>query len=454
MREIVFIQMGQAGNRIGEKFWEIISDEHNVNNCGHFYGQSILPYQRINVYYECIENSRFMPRSVLVDLEPSYINTIREGTLGKLFNPEYMVMGSTGAGNNWAKGFYTEGAAQMENVLEIIKKQVECCDCLQGFQMLHSIGGGTGSGMGSLLLRHLRDDYQDRIVQTFSVIPSPKVSETVVEPYNAVLALAEFATCTDETVCFDNEALFDICINSLKIKSPTIYDLNHMVTMTIAGVTTCFRFPGQLNSDLRKLMTNMCPFPRLHYFISGFAPLQALTFKKQYVKVTVDGLAKDLFNPCLHMAGNKEGGKYLTCAAIFRGFLSSKEVERAMVNVRKSNENCFTKWIPNSIKSAICDVPPRSMTASATFLANTCSITNIFQRLICQFDSMFQKRAFIHWYTGEGMEEQEFRDAMEIVNDICEEYQNVCNDEGISDDEFSEESFCSDYDSDSDECCC
>jgi tubulin beta len=395
-----------------------------------------------------------MPRCVLADLEPSHINAIREGSLGKLFNPEYMVTGSTGAGNNWAKGFYTEGAVHMESVLDIVKKQVECCDCLQGFQLLHSIGGGTGSGMGSLLLRHLRDDYQDRIVNTFSIIPSEKVSETVVEPYNAVLTLAELATCTDETVCFDNEALFDICINYLKIKTPTIYDLNHMVTMAIAGVTTCFRFPGQLNSDLRKLMTNMCPFPRLHFFIPGYAPLKTLTNEKQYCKITVDSLAKELFNPCMHMAGNGECGKYLTCAAIFRGYLSSKEVEKAMVKVKEANLSCFTKWIPNSIKSAICDVPPRSITASATFLANTCSITSIFKRLLCQFDAMFQKRAFVHWYTGEGMDEQEFRDAMEIVTDICDEYEKVCNDEGESDDEFSEEScFESDDETHCDGCC-
>ena len=71
----------------------------------------------------------------------------------------------------------------------------------------------------------------------------------------------------------DNEALYDICFRSLKISSPTYGDLNHLISLTMSGLTTCLRFPGQLNADLRKLAVNMVPFPRLHFFLPGFAPL-------------------------------------------------------------------------------------------------------------------------------------------------------------------------------------
>ena len=59
--------------------------------------------------------------------------------------------------------------------------EAEGCDCLQGFQLCHSLGGGTGSGMGTLLISKVREEYPDRIMATFSIIPSPKVSDTVVE---------------------------------------------------------------------------------------------------------------------------------------------------------------------------------------------------------------------------------------------------------------------------------
>merc|ERR1712061_663446 len=62
-------------------------------------------------------------------------------------------------------------------VLDVVRKESEGCDCLQGFQLTHSLGGGTGSGMGTLLISKIREEYPDRIMNTYSVCPSPKVSK-------------------------------------------------------------------------------------------------------------------------------------------------------------------------------------------------------------------------------------------------------------------------------------
>ena len=123
--------------------------------------------------------------------------------------------------------------------------------------------------MGTLLISKIREEYPDRIMNTYSVVPSPKVSDTVVEPYNATLSVHQLVENTDETFCIDNEALYDICFRTLKLTTPTYGDLNHLVSLTMSGITTCLRFPGQLNADLRKLAVNMVPFPRLHFFIPG-----------------------------------------------------------------------------------------------------------------------------------------------------------------------------------------
>ena len=78
-------------------------------------------------------------------------------------------------GNNWAKGHYTEGAELVDSVIDVVRREAEHCDCLQGFQLCHSLGGGTGSGLGTLLMSKIREEYPDRILNTFSVVPSPKV---------------------------------------------------------------------------------------------------------------------------------------------------------------------------------------------------------------------------------------------------------------------------------------
>jgi len=208
-----------------------------------------------------------------MDLEPGTMDSVRAGPFGQLFRPDNFVFGQTGAGNNWAKGHYTEGAELIDSVLDVVRKEAEGCDCLQGFQVTHSMGGGTGSGMGTLLISKIREEYPDRIMETFSVFPSPKVSDTVVEPYNATLSVHQLVENADEVQVIDNEALYDICFRTLKLTTPTYGDLNHLVSAAMSGVTACIRFPGQLNSDLRKMAVNLIPFPRLHFFMIGFAPL-------------------------------------------------------------------------------------------------------------------------------------------------------------------------------------
>lgn len=94
-------------------------------------------------------------------------------------------------------------------------------NCAAGFQVCHSLGGGTGSGMGTLLISKIREEYPDRMMLTFSVFPSPKVSDTVVEPYNATLSVHQLVENADECMVLDNEALYDICFRTLKLTTPS-----------------------------------------------------------------------------------------------------------------------------------------------------------------------------------------------------------------------------------------
>uniref|UniRef100_G3T4Y1 Tubulin beta chain n=1 Tax=Loxodonta africana TaxID=9785 RepID=G3T4Y1_LOXAF len=423
MHEIMHIQKGQRGSQIGGKFWEVISDEHGIHPTDSYHGDSDLQLERINVYYNEAAGNKYVPRAILVDLEPGTMDSVRSGPSGQIFRPDNFVFGQSGAGNNWAKGHYTEGAELVDSVLDVVRKESESCDCLQGFQLTHSLGGGTGSGMGTLLISKIREEYPDRIMNTFSVMPSPKVSDTVVEPYNATLSVHQLVENTDETYCIDNEALYDICFRTLKLTTPTYGDLNHLVSATMSGVTTCLHFPGQLNADLRKLAVNMVPFPRLHFFMPGFAPLTSRG-SQQYRALTVPELTQQMFDSKNMMAAcDPRHGRYLTVAAIFRGRMSMKEVDEQMLNVQNKNSSYFVEWIPNNVKTAVCDIPPRGLKMSATFIGNSTAIQELFKRISEQFTAMFRRKAFLHWYTGEGMDEMEFTEAESNMNDLVSEYQ-------------------------------
>ncbi|ROT66873.1 putative tubulin beta-2 chain-like [Penaeus vannamei] len=185
-----------------------------------------------------------------------------------------------------------------------------------------------------------------------------QVSDTVVEPYNATLSVHQLVENTDETYCIDNEALYEICFRTLKLATPTYGDLNHLVSLTMSGVTTCLR--------------------------------------------------------------------YLTVAAVFRGRMSMREVDEQMLNVQNKNTAFFVEWIPNNVKTAVCDIPPRGLKMAGTFIGNTTAIQELFRRISDQFSAMFRRKAFLHWYTGEGMDEMEFTEAESNMNDLLCERRRKC----------------------------
>lgn len=435
-----------------------------------------------------------MPRAILMDLEPGTMDSVRSGGYGQVFRPDNFVFGQTGAGNNWAKGHYTEGAELIDSVLDVVRKEAESCDCLQGecrsvdghvsapwsdhvpfavlccagasmdkacahacsdilafslshmpslscagFQVCHSLGGGTGSGMGTLLISKIREEYPDRMMLTFSVVPSPKVSDTVVEPYNATLSVHQLVENADECMILDNEALYDICFRTLKLTTPTFGDLNHLISAVMSGVTCCLRFPGQLNADLRKLAVNLIPFPRLHFFMVGFSPLTSRG-SQQYRALTVPELTQQMWDAKNMMcAADPRHGRYLTASAMFRGRMSTKEVDEQMLNVQNKNSSYFVEWIPNNVKSSVCDIPPKGLKMSATFIGNSTAVQEMFKRVSEQFTAMFRRKAFLHWYTGEGMDEMEFTEAESNMNDLVSEYQQYQDASAEEEGEFDEE---------------
>lgn len=150
MREIITLQVGQCGNQIGYKFWESIALEHGISTTtGTYEGTSDLQLAKSNVYFQeidhgdtgigghqekKIESLRFVPRAVLIDLEPGVLDAIKSSEqMGRLFRPDNFVGAQSGAGNNWAKGYYSEGCEIIDLVLDQVRREAENTDCLQGF---------------------------------------------------------------------------------------------------------------------------------------------------------------------------------------------------------------------------------------------------------------------------------------------------------------------------------
>jgi tubulin gamma len=106
----------------------------------------------------------------------------------------------SGAGNNWASG-YGQAETLYDEIIDMIDREADGSDSLEGFVMCHSISGGTGSGMGSYLLERLNDRYPKKLIQTYSVFPNQQgSSDVVVQPYNSLLTLKRLILNCDCTV--------------------------------------------------------------------------------------------------------------------------------------------------------------------------------------------------------------------------------------------------------------
>eukprot|EP00483_Globobulimina_turgida_P002478 UN02482 len=194
--------------------------------------------------------------------------------------------------------------------------------------------------------------------------------------------------------------------------------------MVMSGITASLRFSGKLNGDLRKMGVNLVPFPRLHFFLLAQAPLFA-PGQGAKVKLTVQELTDQMWSSRNFLSNVKsEDGKYLTASCGYRGAIATQEVDDEVAKIQQKMADDFVTWIPNNIKSSIITVPPEGTKMSGTFVANTTAIKGVFQRISAQFAKMYKRKAFLHWYKGEGMDEMEFQEADKNVRDLITEYQD------------------------------
>jgi len=117
-------------------------------------------------------------------------------------------------------------------------------------------------------------------------------------------------------------------------------------------------------------------------------------------------------------------GKYLAASFTFRGKIATQDVDEQINQIQTKQSEDFVEWIPNNLKSSLIQRPPTTSLMSCTFVANTTSLKAIFQRLAQQFGAMYRRKAFLHWYKGEGMDEMEFQEADKNVRDLITEYQD------------------------------
>jgi len=455
VREILTISVGQGGCQLGNAVWEQYCEEHLIEQDGtrdpdKVTGSGMSDDQNFLTFFEETNAGQFVPRNLSVDLEPTVIDDIRRGKRQAMYHPEFLVNGKEDAANNFARGHYTVGKEQMDIVNDRVRKLVDNSENVQGFIVQHSVGGGTGSGMGMLILERLAVDFRKKSKIGFEIYPSPNISTCIVEPYNGLLSTHWLLDHTDVSLVLDNEAIYDICQKKLDIKKPSYEHLNRIIAKVVSSMTAALRFDGELNVDMNEFQTNLVPFPRLHFMTTSLAPVtsNAKTDREAHDcrRITDDCLQASNFlvkYPDFDVVEDK----YMAISLNYRGAVMSQEANGTVQWVKQQGKVSFVEWCPTGFKIGLNNIPPKAVTGddmaiaerTAVMIGNNIAVNRVFsERLSKKYDMMYSQRAYVHWYVGEGMEEGEFSEAREDLGFLEKDYLDVVT-EQASDDEDDQE---------------
>ncbi|KAH1001704.1 tubulin alpha-1 chain [Dendroctonus ponderosae] len=432
-REIIQIHIGQAGVQIASACWELYCLEHGIQVDGRFFQGYDAADHSCDAFFSITASGQAVPRVLMIDLEPTVIDEIRTNYYRNLFHPDGLLSGKEDAANNYARGCYGVGKEMLDLALDRTRLLADDCHSLQGFILFRAFGGGTGSGFTSAFLEALRSDYRKSSVLDFSVYPAPHISPIIVEPYNAVLTTN--GCIENQDVCFvmDNEAVYDILDRKLDTPRPTYTNPNRLLGQVVSAVTASLRFEGAVNVSLDEFQTNLVPYPRIHFPLITYAPFVA-AHKAMHEQLSVAQLTNSCFEPANQMVKcDPRNGKYMSCCLLFRGDVSPTDVNTAINTIKSKRSIQFVDWSPTGFKVGINYMPPTTVpggdlatvTRAVTMLSNTTAIKEAWERLLRKFDIMYRKRAFVHHYVGEGMEEGEFQDARENLAALVQDYQEV-----------------------------
>merc|ERR1712026_56561 len=345
---------------------------------------------------------------------------------------------------------YTVGKEMMDIVSDRLRKLVDNSENVQGFMATHSVGGGTGSGMGMLILERLAVDYRKKSKIGFEIYPSPTLSTCIVEPYNGLLSTHWLLDHTDVSLVLDNEAIYEICQKKLEVDKPNYSNLNRIIAKVVSSMTAALRFTGELNVDMNEFQTNLVPFPRLHFMTTSLAPVISKAKNDREAhdcrRITDDCLQAQNFlvkYPDFDVVEDK----YMAISLNYRGSVMSQESNGTVQWVKQQGKVSFVEWCPTGFKIGLNNIPPclvegddmAEAERNAVMIGNNIAVNRVFsERLSKKYDMMYSQRAYVHWYVGEGMEEGEFSEAREDLGFLEKDYLDVIT-EQASDEEGEEE---------------
>ncbi|XP_028841553.1 tubulin delta chain-like isoform X2 [Denticeps clupeoides] len=413
----VILQVGQCGNQLGLDWCELLTKScaKKDGNCSPFgtrEGRLAL---------------------VCVDSEPKVLNRARQLVRSEKLLESNVVQGKGGRGGNWAYGYHgnsgEESNGLLQQAMEALRKEAERRSYYGGTVLLHSLSGGTGSGLGSRLCEEIRAEFPAGHILTASVVPH-RSGESPLQHYNSLLGLAALHRSADGMLLFHN----DQSLSSSGVPAPgrsgfcnglpqgSLSPMNVHIASCMAGLLLPVRSltPSSglsLGAEPWELIRSLCPMPA--------AKLLHTTQACSSEKLTWDRLASITLQavPKLSPAGKPYSSRAVL--AVARGDGENSFIVSNVLPKLKRGHRCVP-WNPFPID---CWTDPcNEMNASCnsqllTVCSNHSSVSSLLSHVVQRCQEMIGAQAYLHWYQRYGVEVQDFRQSMDTLLNVIEEYE-------------------------------
>jgi tubulin delta len=400
--------VGQCGVQLGD---ECLGELHKYYQDNHLPG-------KLTFFDE--NNSA---RAILVDTETKVVNGLLESQACKKrawkYDPAMSVVEHGGAANNWAYGYKKKASQSVgPKVLECIRKNVEACDCLGGFQIIGSAAGGTGSGVGSYLTEALWDEYAATPSVHIIVLPFD-TGEVAVQSLNATLSLGHLVqNGGGGTIIARNDVAAEACRRRLDITHPTLGDLNGVIARNVVSmlVGANGRFFQEVVPQLWNL-PNSYPFaqvksvPQTSFAAVDFTNDSWYALEKELSRGTVESFSASLF---LHGERQTEGTKTGT-------FFTDKMPAWAKISPKYcASETSLQLYNPWRCYESAGRV--RGYERAATLATNSTSMIEPLSNILSKATDMLEVGAYVHQYEMHGVTVDDFKENVMRLDRIVAMY--------------------------------
>lgn len=409
----VTLQVGQCGNQIGFQLWKFLKEEINVNN---------------NTYFN---RNTERARCILVDSEPKVVEKPFAKAAHPLFNilsPSLTVKSNSGRSNNWATGYADKpekNSSLSSQTMELLRREVEQCDYFKNCVLIHSLAGGTGSGLGSKLLQLIRDEYPICFITTASVLPFES-GDTPLQDYNSIFCLSHIQSYADACVYFENDEVYRV-VQNFNIREPSTHNLNQFIAYSLCNLFIPSR---NADFDLSGFFCDLTPSDSFKFIETKAFPFvidkQKTWLRDSSWNAVLDASMKHF---------NKHEGDGLPstiCAkACFRGDDAVNELDRQIKTIFSKVSSMFrpVPWVDKDYLK-ISLVPEKAMKniyqidRMLTIAVNRVNAIRPMIKLLASARSKFLAGAYLHWYEKYQCNEANFVEAFEVVEKIIKDYQN------------------------------